>query len=392
MKLLVYEWNGFGYPDLKETLRRMGHRVERIGYVVRDKCQDSYFEEKLAERLKQGFDALLSYNFYPSAAQCCQEAGIPYISWIYDGEDFGLYCPATGFDTSYIFCCDSAMAEWLKGRGAAHAAYMPLGVNEKRLAGIRPTAAERGRFRAEVCFIGSLYQNKRSADEYQLPPYYRGYFEGMLRAQLQICSDRFLDELLNEELAKLLLSNLTIDPRYETTERELALSLLLTSATKRERFVLLTALSERFPTTVYTFSDTKNISGLENRGVIDYNTDMPKAFLCSKINLNITHRMIKTGIPLRVMDVLGAGGFLISNYQRDMEGEFRDGENIVLYCSEEELLEKTAFYLEHDGERARIAANGREYVRSRHALSRHLFEMLGMACGSDAAETGKSPV
>ena len=60
---------------------------------------------------------------------------------------------------------------------------------------IRPTAAERGRFRAEVCFIGSLYQNKRSADEYQLPPYYRGYFEGMLRAQLQICSDRFLDEL-----------------------------------------------------------------------------------------------------------------------------------------------------------------------------------------------------
>ena len=45
---------------IAETLRRMGHRVERIGYVVRDKCQDSYFEEKLAERLKQGFDALLS--------------------------------------------------------------------------------------------------------------------------------------------------------------------------------------------------------------------------------------------------------------------------------------------------------------------------------------------
>ena len=74
-----------------------------------------------------------------------------------------------------------------------------------------------------------------------------------------------------------------------------------------------------------------------------------------------------------------------------MEGEFRDGENIVLYCSEEELLEKTAFYLEHDGERARIAANGREYVRSRHALSRHLFEMLGMACGSDALLCSSGP-
>ncbi|MDE7297866.1 MAG: hypothetical protein K2N94_03415, partial [Lachnospiraceae bacterium] len=100
MKILIYEWNGFCQQDLKEALRALGHSVERIGYVVKEKCADRFFEEKLAERLKKGYDCVVSFNFYPSVALCCRDAGILYLSWIYDGEDFGLYHTAVHYETN----------------------------------------------------------------------------------------------------------------------------------------------------------------------------------------------------------------------------------------------------------------------------------------------------
>lgn len=54
-----------------------------------------------------------------------------------------------------------------------------------------------------------------------------------------------------------------------------------------------------------------------NKGPIDYYNEMPYVFNNSRINLNITLRSIKSGIPLRAMDICGAGGFLLSNYQAD---------------------------------------------------------------------------
>ena len=53
-------------------------------------------------------------------------------------------------------------------------------------------------------------------------------------------------------------------------------------------------------------------------GYADYYEQMPKIFRLSDVNLNISLRTIQTGIPLRVLDVLACGGFLISNYQEEL--------------------------------------------------------------------------
>lgn len=52
-------------------------------------------------------------------------------------------------------------------------------------------------------------------------------------------------------------------------------------------------------------------------GAVDYYEVMPHVFKQSKINLNITLRSIQSGMPLRAWDIMGAGGFLLSNYQAD---------------------------------------------------------------------------
>ena len=101
-------------------------------------------------------------------------------------------------------------------------------------------------------------------------------------------------------------------------------------------------------------------------GPVDYYEEMPYVFANSKINLNITLRSIKSGIPLRAMDIMGAGGFLLTNFQSDFLDYFVPGEDFVYYDSQEDLLNKIDYFLSHEKEREEISKNGQERVRNEH--------------------------
>jgi spore maturation protein CgeB len=111
-------------------------------------------------------------------------------------------------------------------------------------------------------------------------------------------------------------------------------------------------------------------------GYVDYYTVMPLVFSQSKVNLNISLRTIRTGIPLRVVDVLGCGGFLISNYQSELEEYFEIGQDLEVYGSIEELYEKVQFYLEHEDVRRQIAQNGFEKVKRDFTFTDRLSRIL----------------
>lgn len=61
-------------------------------------------------------------------------------------------------------------------------------------------------------------------------------------------------------------------------------------------------------------------------------------------------KAIRFGILLRVRDVLGSGGFLISNFQTEITEFFVPAEDLVTYGSKEELIDLTRYYLENDKE------------------------------------------
>jgi spore maturation protein CgeB len=82
-----------------------------------------------------------------------------------------------------------------------------------------------------------------------------------------------------------------------------------------ERITVLNNLANYFDVHLYTGSNTENLINVNCHGFIDYHTDMYKVFNLSKINLNITLPSIETGIPQRIFDILGAGGFVMTNYQ-----------------------------------------------------------------------------
>lgn len=84
---------------------------------------------------------------------------------------------------------------------------------------------------------------------------------------------------------------------------------------------------------------------------------------CSKVNLNISLKTIRTGIPLRVLDILASGGFVISNFQEELAEYFRLGEEIITYGDIEELYYLVNYYLQHEEERKEIAARGLQRVK-----------------------------
>ena len=106
---------------------------------------------------------------------------------------------------------------------------------------------------------------------------------------------------------------------------------------------------------------------------------MPHIFCSSKININLTLRSILSGLPLRVIDILGAGGFLITNYQIEMEEYFDNGKDLVWFESREDLMEKIDFYLSHDSEREKIALSGNKIVCKNFNYESQLSQILEIA-------------
>ena len=105
---------------------------------------------------------------------------------------------------------------------------------------------------------------------------------------------------------------------------------------------------------------------------------MPHVFRNSKINLNITLRSIRTGIPLRALDIMGCGGFLLSNYQEELKEFFSEDKELVMFYSLEDCLEKIDYYLDHEDERKHIATAGRKAVEEKFSYKDQLVKLLNM--------------
>jgi glycosyltransferase involved in cell wall biosynthesis len=128
-----------------------------------------------------------------------------------------------------------------------------------------------------------------------------------------------------------------------------------------------------------------------------YLEEMARTYSASRIVFN---RSILNDVNMRVFEALACGSLLVTNdLSENGQGElFRDGEHLVTYRSGEELVEKVAYYLEHEDERERIASAGRAEVMAkytyRHRVERLLSEVSGRVrrAGEDAPSTTRASV
>lgn len=101
--------------------------------------------------------------------------------------------------------------------------------------------------------------------------------------------------------------------------------------------------------------------------------DAARIYAKSKICLNIA---MKEDLNMRCFEVMGSGGFLLTDYVPYIEELFEDGKHLVLYRSIEEAIDKAKYYLSHDEEREKIAQAGLEEVTRAHTIDHRVGRML----------------
>lgn len=390
MRVLFYRYNSICEPDYISGFLSLGIEVAEITEEMTNKniTQAEVVGIVSTELKKGGVDFLFSINFYPAISATCQVFHIPYLCQTVDSPVFELYAEDLKNDCNHVFVFDMDQYKTFAPRNPGHVFHLPLATNTSRWDEViaNTSAEDKERFSCDVSFVGSLYTEKNPYDEFQgRGSYVEGFLDGVMNAQLKIYGFNFLSDILREDVVEgfksLTPSFYSPSERFDVSDVEiLARNYLDAEISVRERRDVMEQLGMRFSVDLFTRSATAGLP-VNDRGGCQTMTEMPVIFNRSKINLNITTKGIRDGVSLRVFDVLGCGGFLITNYQSEISEIFVPGEDLEIYTSIEDLAEKVEYYLEHEDERKRIAQNGYKKVKEYHNHKVRIAQMLEMAFG-----------
>lgn len=391
MKILIYRYGSICEPDVIDSFRRLGLTVIEEATEITDKKISDAKRLQLVEKILKTEHPLFvfSINFYPVIAEICHIYKTLYVCWTVDSPVPELFSASIRRSTNRVFLFDRAQYQYFAQYNPGNIYYLPLASGTERFDRIISaiTASDRKAYSTDISFIGSLYNEKNPLRGLNgLSDYTKGFINGLTEASLKIYGCNLAEAAVTDELAADIkacdpdfytLENAVADPdRYVAAHSYIGMQIAET-----ERIRTLNMLAQYFTVDLFTKSDTSALQNVRLHNGASSLTEMPKIFHLSKINLNMTIRPIQTGLPLRIFDILGCGGFLMTNYQEELPEYFDIGTDLEAYSDMEELTEKCAYYLEHDREREQIARNGYEKVRSQHSYIHRLTEMLRYISG-----------
>ncbi len=368
---------------MKEAFRREGHTLVCFPFFNKDARNDASAVSGLPALLhKETPDVVFSFNYFPVVSNVCHKENIRYISWIYDSPYVMLYSYTAIHPCNTIYVFDKEVYLEFHKAGIATVHYLPMAANTERLDALTAQAdtSGDGRFLYDISFIGSLYTEKHNFFERMenLSDYTKGYLDALMTAQMNVHGYNFIQETISPIMEDLYQA-LPIMPNadgVETKEYLYAQYVINRKITGLERNALIRSIADRHSFDLFTHDGDFSLPNVINHGPVDNYREMPLVFRRSKINLNISLRSILSGIPQRAFDIMGSGGFLLSNYQNDFPDYFTPGEHFDFYESRADLLNKIAYYLSHEEERRQIARNGHDQVAAAHTYRHRVREML----------------
>lgn len=390
MNILFYRYGSICEPDIIASFKHLGFNItEDTREVYNKQLLPSDCIKGLNELLKQDtYSFIFSINFFPSVSDVCNIWGIPYLCLIVDSPVLELFSTSLANPCNKVFLFDRQLYNDFHHINPDGIFHIPLATNvrDNYATATMASAADRARFSSDISFIGSLYSEKCLYNQITLPEKMRGYVDGLIEAQLLVYGYNFIEECVTPELIEAFckvrpeLINFP-DSMKVDTKAVIAQHIISVKVAEQERLRYLKALSEHFNVDLYTGSDTYSMPLIHNRGFAKTNTEMPIIFHQSKINLNLTAKSIRSGLSLRIFDILGCEGFLITNYQAELPEHFNIGEDLEAYTSLDDLMGKCEYYLSHDKDRQEIAHNGFEKVKKYHTYDIRLTQMLEIAFG-----------
>ena len=382
MKILMIEWDSFGKEDIEGAFCAEGHDLVLFPVSI-DGDLDTSFEirQRLLAALHQEVpDFVFSVNYFPMVSGICNDEGLRYISWIYDAPYARLYSQTVLNPCNRVYVFDKELCLEFQNAGVDTVHYLPLAVNTSRLDTLSAVSDSEA-FKYDVSFVGSFYVGDHDYFDQMksaLPDFAKGYLDAVIAAQMKIQGYDFVEDVLGPVIDDLYQAfPLDPDPNgMESREYLYAQYVIDRRISALERIDILNSIAKKHSADIFTDIKEFTMPNVCNHGKTDYFHEMPLVFRKSRVNLNITRRGIKSGIPLRAFDIMGSGGFLLSNFQADFLDFFIPGEDFVYYESKEDLLQKVDYYLRHEEERQAIARSGHDKVAAEHTYRHRIREIF----------------
>jgi spore maturation protein CgeB len=374
-QMLIVKWTSFGHENMIRSFEHFGFECTCV--TIKDTIVRTDLDgcEELDRYMSTGkYDVVYSTDYSEIAAQMCYHHDIPYLAWCYDPLTFNSKHKCLAYPTTNVFLFDSDDLRHYKEAGVEKAYYLPLAADIDYYDGIRCSDEDRARYNAEVSFVGQLYESSLTEAMGYLNDYQKAFMGALIDNQSCVYGYNFIQDVVTDKNIGWMCNAKFADHANEPLK-----NLLYRQTTNKERLLILTLLAKHHEVKLYADKTSELFKDLKYCGKVDYYEGMPKVFKCSKINLNVTFRAIPNGIPLRCIDIMACGGCLLTNYQKDFEEHFRDGENVLFYRDAGEALEKADFYLAHDTLREKVAMSGYETVKKYYSYPVKIREMLEMA-------------
>ena len=395
MNIIFHRYNSICEPDYIEAFNSLGIEViEDRTDAVSGGGDINSLVRRLGELvLKNHPMFVFSINFFPYISIVCEKLGVKYVCVSVDCPVMEIYNTAIRNRCNRVFLFDHQQYLSIKEENPDNIYHLPLGAAPERIdrtiGGFDRNHVD---YKYDISFVGSLYNEKDPYTGLNIGGYEKGYLDALLTAQGMLNGLELIEEVITPSQIQAIKE---ADPSFYPSDmgiynldRIVAINNYLSyHLTYRDRIRLLADLSNNLKDVkvhLFTLSNTDELRKYADpeilccHGGVSSLVEMPGVFRSSKININHTMRSIRTGLPQRIWDVMGSGGFLLTNDQEEIPEYLEPGRHLETYRNTEELIRKVDYYLEHDEERRQIAYEGYEAVKANHTVLCRVMEMIRM--------------
>ena len=399
MNILIHRYNSICEPDFIAAFQALGLQV--IEDREEMKCKEISAKERMSALGRQILEHrplfVFSINYFPYIALLCEKLHVLYVAVSVDCPVAELFDESIRSPYNRVFLFDRQQYLSIREENPGCIFHLPLGVNVERIdetIGSFERFAESPGYDYDISFVGSLYREKDEYRQLCLADEEKTRLDHLMEEQRPQPGLALLDEKMTEREVEAIRR---ADPgfyssRYSVRDigRFWAIDLYAGDhLTSLDRVDLLTRLADAEPERqvhLFTRSDSSGMGNVVCHGGVNSLTEMPLVFRRSRINLNPTMRAIRAGLPQRIWDVLGSGGFLLSNAQEEIPDYLEIGKHLDVYETTAELIEKTGYWLTHEEQRQEIACAGYTEVRKHHTVSERVSQMIRVVYSTMGSE------
>ncbi len=361
--------------SIQKAMEKAGHTCEVTKYDRPETDPFAFRKEAFSGSVSEATEAVVTLNFYPEVSDFCEKNHLLYLAWVYQFPCIDLYSVSVLNSCNRIFLPDPDLAELFAHNGIPNIFYLPYAVDPDGYEAV----GERINYVYEVTTTGTQYLGERQKALEILGPCMdrtKGYIDGVVEAQRCVFGADFIEDQLPGYIAEDIYNSVPIPelPGYVAEKSWICSQYLLLPILTRVELVLMNYLGAKHGG-LHVFSKDESIDYGEVHPYPE-RKEFAKVIAQSKVNLIFQSRMEHGIVPLKLLETMAAGGFVITRITRGIAELFEHEKDLAMFDHRQGIEDTVKYYLEHEEERKKIAEAGRKLVLAEHTYDIRMAQMM----------------